>query len=47
MHLVLPLRPNVTRYRLKIDYMLVAIAKQHGQGLTDERLVRTFMKLCL
>jgi hypothetical protein len=35
------------RLKLKIDYMLDAITKQRGWGLSGERVIRTFMQRCL
>jgi|UPI00022140DD hypothetical protein len=32
------------KFKPKIKYMLDAIAKQHGQGLSGERLIHTFMR---
>lgn len=31
------------KFRPKIDYMLDAIAKQHGRGHSGDRLIRTFL----
>jgi hypothetical protein len=35
------------RFRLKIDFMLDAIAKKRSMGLIRERLIHTFMQRCL
>jgi hypothetical protein len=31
------------KFKRKIGYILDAITKQHGRGLFDERLIRTFV----
>jgi hypothetical protein len=35
------------KFKPKIGYMPDAITKQRGRGLSDERLIRTFVQRCL